>query len=401
MRRTRIAVAGLAVSGLFAVLACSASALTLGTTTIPSGASPSGCPAGGTFLVQNATDSAYQYSVPSPGGAITSWSTNTVSATVETPLTFLVLQPSGGGYKVVGFDNETLPNPLPASGVATFSLAAPIAVSEGDLLGLYGSVSTVACFFQGGTIPAADTIAATLPASAPTVGTLYTPSAGDSAVPKIILNVSAELAQTEDVGITGGAMPASITAGGASEYAFTVSNGGIASGPITFTDAVPSGLTILSAVAGSGSCSTLGPTVTCTISSLKPGTRAPVSIIVSAPTAGKYADAATVSSSLEDPNPANNVASATLTVNAPPTPPAATCKTIQLAGAPLAIAKLVIPALNCTVGKVTSKASKTVHKGLVISTSPGAGATLAAGSAVNIVVSSGPPKKKKKKKKKH
>jgi hypothetical protein len=135
---------------------------------------------------------------------------------------------------------------------------------------------------------------------------------------------------------------------------------------------------------------------------LKPGTGAPVSIIVSAPTAGKYADTATVAGSLTDPNPANNVASATLTVNAPALTPPPPCKTIQLAGAPLALAKVVIPALNCTVGKVTSKASKTVRKGFVISTSPGPGATLAAGSVVNIVTSSGPPKKKKKsKKKKH
>jgi hypothetical protein len=130
-----------------------------------------------------------------------------------------------------------------------------------------------------------------------------------------------------------------------------------------------------------------------------------VSIIVSAPNAGSYADAASVSASLPDPNPANNSASATLVVNAPTAPPAPTpapapnCKVVQLAGTPLAVAKVVIGALNCKVGKITSKASKTVPKGLVISTSPGSGAALAAGSAVNIVTSSGPPKKHKKKKK--
>jgi uncharacterized repeat protein (TIGR01451 family) len=397
VRRTRIAVAGLAVSGLFAVMACSASALTLGTTTFPSGAKAGGCMSG--FFVQTATDSSYQYEVPSGGGQISSWSASTSEAAPGTPLTLLLLRHSGTGYKVVGFDSETLPNPLPVSGIATFNISSPITVTGEEVLGLYSSAATVACYFSGGTIPAADTISAQLPAGPPSVGTVYTPTVANA--PGFLINVSAELTQSLDAGIAGSAAPATVTAGGAAEYAFTVSNSGVSTAPVTFTDAVPGGLTILSAVAGSGICSTAGPTVTCTISGLHPGSSAPVSIIVSAPTAGKYADAATVAASLTDPNPANNVAVATLTVNAPPAPPPAACKTIALGGYPLSLAKLVIPALNCTVGKVTSKASKTVHKGLVISTSPGAGATLAAGSAVNIVTSSGPPKKKKKKKKKH
>jgi uncharacterized repeat protein (TIGR01451 family) len=395
--RTRIAIVILAVSGLFAAMACSASALTLGTTTFPSGATPAPCTSGA-FYVQGATDSAYQYAVPSAGGQITSWSTNAAGATAGTPLTLLVLQPSGGGYTIVGFDPEILPTPLPVSGVATFSLASPITVTGGDLLGVYASATTAACYFTGGTTPPADVSPAAL-VSPPSVGATYTPTVS---LPTALVNLSAELVQSQDVGVSGSAMPASITAGGVSEYAFAVSNGGVASGAITFTDAIPSGLTILSAVAGSGSCSTVGPTVTCTISGLEAGEGVPVSIIVATPTAGSYPDVATVSASLADPNPANNVARTTLTVNAPAvtSPPPPPCKTIALAGAPLAIAKIVIPALNCKLGKVTSKASKTVHKGLVISTSPGAGATLAAGSTVNIVVSSGPPKKKEKKRKK-
>ncbi|MGH2880155.1 MAG: PASTA domain-containing protein [Solirubrobacteraceae bacterium] len=43
------------------------------------------------------------------------------------------------------------------------------------------------------------------------------------------------------------------------------------------------------------------------------------------------------------------------------------------------------------------KASKSVHRGVVISTSPGAG-VVPAGTAVTIVVSSGPPPKKHHKK---
>jgi len=328
-----------------------------------------------------------------------------VSATVGTPLTFLVLEPSGSGYKVLALDPETVPNPLPVSGIATFNLATPITVTGEERLGLYGTASTVACYFSGGTIPAAEVISATIPAVTPGVGTTYTPN---TSAPTILLNVAADLTQSLDAGIAGSATPASITAGGVSEYAFTVSNSGVSSAPVTFTDGVPSGLTILSAVAGSGTCATAGQTVSCTIPNLQEGHSVPVSIVVAAASAGSYSDTATVSgasTSLTDANQTNNTAAATLNVNAPalapvapvaPAPPQ--CKVVQLAGAPLTVAKLVIPALNCKVGKVTSKASKSVRKGYVISTTPRSGATLAAGSAVNIVTSSGPPKKHKKKK---
>ena len=104
--------------------------------------------------------------------------------------------------------------------------------------------------------------------------------------------------------------------------------------------------------------------------------------------------------SLADTNAANNTAAPTLNVSAlAPVGPAVQCKVVQLAGVPLSVAKLVIPALNCKLGKLTSKASKSVRKGYVISTTPRSGATLAAGSAVSVVTSSGPPKKKKHKKK--
>jgi hypothetical protein len=394
---------GLVAGVLLALSAPAASAVTLGTTTIPSGASPGACPGGGSFLVQNATDSAYQYAVPAGGGRVGSWSINTAGATAGTPLSFLLTQPSGGGYTVVALDSETLPNPLPAGGVATFTPATPIAVAGGEHLGVYAPAATFACYFAGGTIPAADTMAATIPASAPSVGTLYTPSSGDSALATFLVNVAAEVTQSLDVGIAGSATPASITAGSASDLAFTVSNGGVSSAAVTFTDGVPSGLTILAAVAGSGTCTTAGQTASCNIPNLGGGQSVPVSIFVAAPGAGSFSDTATasgVAGSLTDANQANNTVAATLNVNAPalaPVVPAVQCRVLQLAGAPLSVAKLVIGALNCKVGKVTSKASKSVRKGYVISTTPSSGATLAAGSAVNVLTSSGPPKKRRKK----
>lgn len=162
---------------------------------------------------------------------------------------------------------------------------------------------------------------------------------------------------------------------------------------------------MVAAFASAGSCTVAGQAVTCTISGLAPGASVPIGVIVSAPSVGTYADQASVAAGLPDPTPADNLATATLTVTAPPIisgtplpPPAPKCTVVSLAGAPLAVAKGVITALGCKVGKVTSKRSKKVAKGLVISTTPGAG-SYAANTTVDIVKSSGKPKKKHKKKK--
>jgi hypothetical protein len=391
LRRLPVA-AAIAVIGLLAVPVASASALTLGSTTLPSGASPGPCEAGA-LIVQKATDSAYTYTVPSAGGAIVSWSLSTLDGTAGAPVTLAVLRPTGAkSFTVVGIDQETLPNPLPAGGVATFKIASPITATGGDVLGLT-STGGSGCDFGSGVLTAADTayLVGLESATVPTVGATYEAAVEGE---HIILSVSAELLQSQDDGVTAAAMPSSITAGGIAEYAFTVSNAGVGNGPISFSDAVPSGLTILSAVAGSGTCAVAGQTVSCTISGLQPGSSAPVLIIVSAASSGSFADAASVSSTLQDPNPANNSASATLNVSSPA--PTTTCKTVKLAGVTLSIAKLVIPALDCKLGKIKHATSKTVKKGLVITTSPGAGKMLSAGTAVNVTISSGRPKPKKK-----
>lgn len=377
---------GLVVSGLFGVIACSASALTLGSL---ASSDPGPCTLGAStaWILQTGTAS-IPYSVPAGGGMITEWSTSFGPA--GAPVELVVTGPqSAGNYPVVGFDAETLPNPIPAGNVSSFTLANPIAVQAGDLIGLfYTGSSNTRCLYMGG---ASDTVAAGT--SAPTNGGALTPVTASA--PNILTNVTVNLIQSDDVGISGGP-PLATTVGSLAEFVFSLT--GTPSSPSTVTDVLPPGLTPVDATTNGGSCSIGGQGVTCH-SQATPGT---VHVFALTTTAGTFSNLASVTGVISDPNPANNLASQLLTVSAPPAPPPATCKTIALAGAPLAIAKLVIPALNCTVGKVTSKASKTVHKGLVISTSPGAGATLAAGTAVNVFVSSGPPKKtKKKKKKKH
>jgi uncharacterized repeat protein (TIGR01451 family) len=396
LRRPRLAIAAVATLGLLGLMASAASAtLTVGNTSEPSSASPVPCPPGDLLIAK--ADSGYSYTIPSPGGEIRSWSINTHGATAATPVSLVVLRPSGTkSYTVVGLAPETLANPLPGGLIETFPLASPITVTDGEVLGLNSTVGTLVCAWGSSSL-SGDTIAVVALGSSTTTPSLGATYEETLEAPELILDVSVGLEQSQDDGVTAAAMPSTITAGGIAEYAFTVSNAGPGDAPIAFSDAVPSGLTILSAVAGSGACTVAGQTVSCTISGLQAGSSAPVLIIVSAASAGSYADAASVSSTVLDPNLANNSASATLTVNAPA--PTTTCKTVKLAGVTLSIAKLVIPALNCKVGQIKHATSKTVHKGLVISTSPGPGRTLTAGTAVSVTISSGKPKPKKKKKK--
>jgi Domain of unknown function DUF11 len=102
--------------------------------------------------------------------------------------------------------------------------------------------------------------------------------------PEFTLDLAATLVNQQDAGVTTSTPVTSALPGNAALLASTVTNLGPASLPITFTDDIPSGLQIDSVVAGSGSCATSGPQVTCTISGLAPGQSTPVDIVVT-PTA--------------------------------------------------------------------------------------------------------------------
>jgi beta-lactam-binding protein with PASTA domain len=65
-----------------------------------------------------------------------------------------------------------------------------------------------------------------------------------------------------------------------------------------------------------------------------------------------------------------------------------------LAGTTAKLAKQLLGLLDCRVGKTRAASSKKVAKGLVISTTPGSGKTLPAGTKVTLTVSSGRPKRK-------
>jgi uncharacterized repeat protein (TIGR01451 family) len=203
----------------------------------------------------------------------------------------------------------------------------------------------------------------------------------------IVLNMSANLLQAADIGVTLQALPASMTAGSDATFFLTVRGTGSVAPPTTVTDTIPAGLSIQSASAGDDTCSVAGQHVSCTLPSLP----ATIAIVVSAGSPGSYTNTALATGTLTDPHPANNSASAALTVTAPAAP---VCHLVSLKAVPLSEAKKLIRTLGCAVGKVTKKSSKTVPKGDVISNSPRSG-TAALGKKILIVSSSGKPKPKK------
>jgi hypothetical protein len=370
-------------------------ARTLGSSGVPSGSAPSPCGTG-QVIAQVSSDPATPFAVPPGGGQLTQWQTNTAGDPPGAAVTLVVVRPGGGADQtVVATDSQTLPNPLPASGVASFSPASPIAVTGGETLGLYtDSNAGATCYWNGGSTSSDDTLMALAAPNPPAAGQTLTPTRANSPG-GFEMNLAATLFSNDDAGVIAAAGPANATVGDLAQLAASVTDGGPNSGPISFTDSVPSGLMIDSVVAGSGSCSTAGQQVTCTITGLTAHQSAPVDITVTPVGPGAYVNRVSVAPAggVDDPVAGNDSASATLSVapaattSGPPAPPP--CLVPPLARTPLAVVVRVLGLLNCRIGNVTRVHAKTIAKGLVIRSGPGAGA-YANGLRVALDVSAGP-----------
>jgi len=117
-------------------------------------------------------------------------------------------------------------------------------------------------------------------------------------------------------------------------------------------------------------------------------------VLVTPQAAGAFANAFTAINALEV-TPADNTASATLTVAPGGAPVAETkCVVPRLKRTPAGVARKLLKQLDCTVAKKSKKkASRKIPKGAVIKTNPGRG-EYAEGKRVKLVVSSGKPKRK-------
>lgn len=388
------------------LLATPASATNLGITAVPVGASNSACAVTAVYS-QYTSAAGRSYVVPAGGGQIASWSTVTTNDVAGSSKSLVVINPGSGSftYSVRAIDTQTIPNPLPASGLATFELAAPINVAAGDLLAIISNNNSDTCLFTGGSLNSADIVIASTFAAPLAVNSTLTPGGSGA---NYTLNLGADIVQNMDISVTATSIPNNIKVGGTSVVNFVVSNNGNSVKPIELHYAVPSGLDILAASANGTDCTVTGQAVDCVINDVAVGGQAVAQIVLVASAAGTYNNSATVSTRFTDPNPNNNTASTSITATAVDsggggtggtggtgggnnaTPPA--CKTISLKGQKLSFAKKAIVALNCKVGKVSKKTSKKVKKGFVISTNPGSGKTLVNNAAINIIVSNGKPK---------
>jgi uncharacterized repeat protein (TIGR01451 family) len=111
--------------------------------------------------------------------------------------------------------------------------------------------------------------------------------------------------------------PATADLNGAITYTLTVTNAGTNPAPgVKVTDALPAGLTFVSATPSQGTC-TGAATVTCALGDMAPGASATISLQATATAVGVVTNTATVESSVPDPNAINDTGSAATTVVAP------------------------------------------------------------------------------------
>ena len=171
MPRGMTRIAGLIVVFVLALAAPAAADTTLGSTSIPAGASGRDC--NGAVIAQLTSDPSTPYTVPSPPiGSLASWQVNTTGAVPGTPVTLLVLRsPDAVNYTVIGAETQAVPS-SPPGGIATFTVPTPIAVGGGDTLALYSpsGMDVFACYFRDGATPAADSLISLSTAATPVVG---------------------------------------------------------------------------------------------------------------------------------------------------------------------------------------------------------------------------------------
>ncbi|HUA00915.1 MAG TPA: hypothetical protein VMB02_11345, partial [Candidatus Aquilonibacter sp.] len=114
------------------------------------------------------------------------------------------------------------------------------------------------------------------------------------------------------VGLTGPA--SSVLQNSQITYTITVRNNGPSSASnVAVTDALPSGIVVVSAVTSAGACQGL-TTVTCTLGTMASGQSATITLVVTSSLAGTVFNTANATTTTPDPNPSNNQASTSTTV---------------------------------------------------------------------------------------
>ncbi len=124
-----------------------------------------------------------------------------------------------------------------------------------------------------------------------------------------------------DLSVTKGVDKPAPTVGENISFTLTAQNAGPADATnVAVIDLLPAGATFVSASASQGTCVQTNSSVVCALGTLSSGAQATMTIIVRFNVAGNFINTATVSGNQVDPDSANNVASATITVGPTSTP---------------------------------------------------------------------------------
>lgn len=123
---------------------------------------------------------------------------------------------------------------------------------------------------------------------------------------------------TADLSISQTDTPDPVVVGNPLIYTITVKNNGPSEATgVTFTDTLPSGVSLKSATSSQGNCSPSGQIITCALGDLSAGTTTTVTLTVTPSSRGTSTNAAEVSGNETDPDNANNRSQIQTTVTAP------------------------------------------------------------------------------------
>jgi uncharacterized repeat protein (TIGR01451 family) len=138
----------------------------------------------------------------------------------------------------------------------------------------------------------------------------------DSAIEAVSSPIYLEPAAPADLSLAKSDSPDPVFAGQTLSYRLNVRNDGPSNAAgVTVTDELPADVSFDSAAPSQGSCSESGRTVRCGLGALATGASATIAIRVTPRAEGTLTNTATVEAIEGDPNPSNNAASASTTVN--------------------------------------------------------------------------------------
>ncbi len=269
--------------------------------------------------------------------SVTSAQTDTAPGNNSAVAVTTVLAPGAADLSITKSDS---PDPAPVAQSITYTLTVsnagpdaatstlvtdplPVGLSFVSAMPSQGTCSaigaTVTCDL--GTVAAASTVTVSIVATPTIAGTVTNTASVQSALadPDPNDNSASQIttiAASADLSIVKTAAPSAITVGQDLTYTLAIANAGPSDATsVVVTDPLPPGSSFVSATASQGTCAEVAGTVTCDLGNVAAGAGANVTILVTTTAAGVLTNTAQVAAAEFDPDPTDNSASQTTTVD--------------------------------------------------------------------------------------